>query len=315
MPHREHPLGGLLPVADAGRLSNFQQASIKGDKSLLTEMLQTLDKPTHEGYEYGLPHMLARLGATEALPILNTYILSDSESSLSNIAKAAKYRIIAEDSVKDMPGGKDKSRKKISVFLTSLNMTATDLNAALLIFQRPEVNAQGRMVIKSGARLRPLGVAAADEIADIVYHESYQDYQSLPEIAQLNFEADYPAALKMRLAPLTREQRMITMVDDLAGKTILRGETNFEIQLLANEGAPASEAAATKIRQMLTSRANFSGAGFGALIYVIAGVGDSRQLPFMEELEQDKDITTANCASIASIMLQQGSKRFTAWGY
>jgi hypothetical protein len=105
------------------------------------------------------------------------------------------------------------------------------------------------------------------------------------------------------------------MVEELASKTVLRGEDNYEIQLLANEGLIGSEAAAAKIRQMQTDRANFSGPGLGALIYVIAGVGDTRQLPLVEELEKDKDITTANCACLAGLALHQGSKRFTVWGY
>ena len=315
LPAREHPAGGILSTEDASRLYDFQRASIKGDRSHLTKMLQSLDNPSHEGYEYGLPHMLARLGSTEALPILETYILHGSESTLSNVAKAAKCRIIAEDAVKKMPDGQAKSLKKLQIFLNELRMSATDLNSSLLAYQQPEVNSEGRTVIRTGAKLKTLGITATDEIADMIYHGSYQDYASLPGVAQINFQADYPAALKMRLAPLTREQRIGTMINDLANKTVMRGEDNYEIQLLVDEGTAASEAAAAKLRQMDANKTSFSGAGFGLLINVIAGVGDMQQIPLLDHFEGDADGTTANCAYLAGMTLKQGSKRFTVWGY
>ena len=312
---REHPISDSLNADDANKLYRFQQASLVGDKSLVAEMLRDLDKPAHMCYEYSLPHILARLGTTDALPILNTYILYNSESTLSNIAKASKARIVAEDTVKNMPDGKYKATTKIHVFLQGLGMTIADLNASLSAFQRPEVDASGRRIIKSGPRLRSLGVAATDEVADMIYNGSYQDYNSISEVSAISFQADYPAYLKMKMAPLSRPQRIVTMINDLAAKNILKEEDNYEIQLLSNEGLPASNIAAIKLREMEATRSQFAGAGLGAMIYVIAGVGDTKQLPLIRQLEKDADLTVANHAYIAAASLQQGSKRFSAWGY
>lgn len=314
MPHRDE----LLDGPDQGNLVQlgvFQQASQAGDISHVPAMVAALDHPTQRVDMYLLPRLLARMGAVSAVPVLDSYIADRPGSLLSDMARVSKSRLLAENAVRSLTDDRQRSSEKIHRFLLGLNLAPADLNSALISYRLPEVNKQGRNVVRPGGRQVPLEVMAVEEIADIVYSSPTHSYLGLPEVSQINFQGYYPAALKMRLAPCSRQQRIAIMISDLSTHTVLRGEDDYEIQLLANEGQVASVPVANKLRQMSAERSSFSGAGFSALFSVLAGIGDSTQLTLVQSFVDDQNPTVANRATLASQSLENRSKRFMVWGY
>lgn len=261
----------------------IRDAGHERDQSKISHIIEVLTKPPRFNYVYTGLHTLAQMGATEALPTVDLYV-NDPSGYVSNYAVAAKARLLAESTANRMKEVKQAPAAKVARFYKELGLTPADLNAALLAFNHPEltVSAESRNWSSNQPPLTPIGVYAMRELADMAYDGPYQDYASLPGFAQVNFQDDYPAALKMRLAPLSREQRLHTLIEELANKKVLRMENYYEIQLAVNEGKAASRLAAQKLQEMGLHHEQYASVGFCCLFGMIAAVGDKEQAPVVE---------------------------------
>ena len=127
------------------------------------------------------------------------------------------------------------------------------------------------------------------EIADMVYQGDYNDYAALPTASQLNFQTDFASALKMRLAPLAKADRVKAMVEDLAHVQYLGSDQNYEMQLLDDEGLLASHAITAQLHQMDGHRSLYPREGFESLFRALGSAGDATQAPLVEQYTHDQD--------------------------
>lgn len=227
---------GPSPTQDEQRLlPAIHAAGFAGDHTdvpALVASFQTLSSP----FFYREPlNALARLGAVEALPAVDAVIEADRDQDTTNFAVAARARLVAEDAVSGLPSGPAKAAK-VARFYKELGLTPADLNKAEAWFQPQRLQR-----LPSGSPVpAPIGADAVQQLADMVYRGNYADYAALPGVSQVDFGPDYGAALKMRLAPLSQQQRISTMIQELANKTTWSLLDNLETQLLVDEGKAAS---------------------------------------------------------------------------
>lgn len=311
---------------DSHRIGAYRQAGLHKDRARIPEILADLppvtveagrptpwpdyDSRVPEGYVLTMLRALAQMGATEALPQIQSYAGTFPDSGLSRFATAAAARLLAETE----NGG---AGAKVRRMLRELGMTVADLNAAIEAHYNPKPRQlpDGRTVhiVFSHPPPPPLGVYALRELADMVYQGDYADYAPLPEIAELDFSRDYACTLKLRLAPLPPAERLATLIDELSHRTVVRGETSCDLQLAINEGAEAAESAVVELSKMEGDRAAYNQAdhhaGFSCMFRVIAGVGDPMHLPVLERFLSDTDHWVRHYARIAYNDLRWGWKR------
>lgn len=311
--------GGRLETADAVQLVAAKQAGLAQTEFSVNALREMLDKPRHPRHPLVAMRALARRGAIEALPSFAPYLDSNGPDwEMSDFAQVEKARLLAENSSHGKASGKEQAAAKVARFFQELNLTPDDLNT------RPMESLRG-LNIKSEffATSQPLPNTrenfALRELADIVYQGEYEDYASLPQVAQVDFSREPGSALKMRLAPLSRQQRLSTLIRELSHKTVLKDEDNFEIQLAVNEGLPASRAAAVELRKMDTHREEYNQVqyhnGFTALFQVIWGVGDAEQAPLIKHFTADKDDWVIHYANIFYRDIRNGTPRESVWVY
>lgn len=305
---------GHLNNEDANLIAAIRQAGIKGDNTKTQTIIESLKRPTHRTYVYTCLHALAQLGAIEALPTIDTVIQNSQDQEGSNFARVAKARLIAEDSAKTIIDNRTRAVTKTKRFYKELSLTPADLNAGLKASQSPITDENGRISIATGGH-KPHSVElyAVRELADLVYKDGYKDFADLAEVDQVDFQQDYASALKMRLAPLSRDQRLVTIIQELSRKTALTFNDYNEIQLAVNEGQVASHAAANELRKMESHRDQYNQinhhSGFTALFQVIAGVGDEQQAPLINHFKQDQDPAVRHYADIMYDDIAAGIKR------
>ena len=301
-------------------IANFRQAGLSKDHSQIDQMVAVISiwKPTERPYIYTTMHSLAQLGADKSLPMINTYAEKSVmepgyDPDLSNFSIAARARLIAESSTVNIINNKTRASAKIKRFYQELGLTPNDLNASLVVYNtRPKGNMSGNFP-------HPTGVYAVRELADMIYQGSYSDYSSLPEVTSINFSSDYPSALKMRMAPLTKSERLSTLIQELSHRTVGINDRNYDLQLAINEGTSASNAAVAELKVMDNHRALYNQvmhhSGFVSMFYIIAGVGDQSQIPVIEHYLTDQDHWVRHYAEIADRSLSKGIKRETAPAY
>jgi hypothetical protein len=267
---------------DRNDVAAIRDAGHGRDQFQIPHIVEVLSKPPHFNYVYTGLHALAQMGAIEALSTVDLYV-NDPSGYVSNYAVVAKARLLAESNANSMTDAKQVPAAKVARFYKELGLTSADLNAALLAFNHPELTASAKGPWTTGLPpLTPIGVYAMRELADMAYDGPYQDYISLPEVARVNFKDDYPSALKMRLAPLSREQRLHTLIEELANKKTLRMDDYYERQLAINEGKAASRLAAQKLQEMGNHHEQYASGGFSCLFGIIEAVGDKEQAPVVE---------------------------------
>ena len=300
------------PTQDEMRLlPAIHAAGLTGDHSqvpVIVASLGTLSDP----FYYAEPlQALARLGATEALPAIDAVIQDNKNQDTTNYAVAARARLVAEAAVSGLPDGPVKAAVKIARFYQELGLTPAQLNQAEAQYQPQRTH----RLPSGGPVPAPVGVAAVRQIADMVYHGNYGDYAALPGVAQVDFTPDYGAALKMRLAPLTQQQRISTMIQEMMGKKVYTMLDDMEGQLLANVGAAASQAIADQLMMMEANRSNYTDGDFSAMFGVLSDIGDTDQAPLVEHFEHDPDDSLAEHAKGAYYNVSQGVPVVSVIGY
>lgn len=123
----------------------------------------------------------------------------------------------------------------------------------------------------------------------MAYRGNYADYASLDGFTQISSTSDMPSALKLWLAPLSRTQRVQTLIDDLAQSKVLSTKQDYEMQLADDEGTLASQAATAKLQDIDKNRGQYPREGFDAIFSVLSGDGDATQATLVEHYTHDSD--------------------------
>lgn len=291
---------------DSNQTEEFRQAGLQGKNLLAPQMIAALENPPHLGYTYTTIHALAQLGAMDRLDVIRSYAQDDTTGKditggdLKNFSRVAVARLLAESGAQSNISSEKASVVKVRRFYKELGMKPADLNDDLSAYypsQQPPVTSTPNRWVGPAADTsspHPAGVYAVRELADMMYHGAYNDCRFLPEITQVNFARDYPAALKMRLAPLSPTDRLTTLLQELSHKTVLTHWDDYEIQLASNEGLKASRAAVQLLQRMEAHPEKYDEVGFTALVRVIWGTGDQAQAPLVQHLLENRLIDTGN---------------------
>jgi len=274
-------------------LSAIHRAGLSRDRARVGWAILALDK----GYEYHRTALLTlgRIGAEEALPALERLMTSPRsvvEENVAEYARVTRARILAQ---KDWAAAGDRAvraRAALDRYLKETGLTPERLNEGTVIKQR-----QG---IVFDADTTPFELRALREMADMIY-QAYRrddgkegDGDALATEARrrgINFGTDYAAAYKLRFGPMTRAERVRTLVDELSQKAALRGEDYPLFRLAGDEGAPAAQAAADRIQEMRRDLSRYPDEGrqgLSALVRVIFAAGDPAQAPFLVRLRSEK---------------------------
>jgi hypothetical protein len=315
LPAAEARSGGLSEDVSK-RVLQAQQAGLSGDTTQIPAILDILRLPFHPDSHETAMLALARLGATQALPQLDTISQNKDHTEIADFAIAARARLVAESQTQAIVLGPVRAAAKVARFYQELNLSPQDLNAALADFQH---NYSGKLHVTL-PQATEVGLDAVDQLADMVYHDApgvATEYASLPGIAALNFAAQPPAALKMRLAPLSRQERIAAMIHDLTHQTsrIWSPLDNDEVQLLDDEGLEASHAVAAQLKLMEQHRSEYPSKDFEPLFSVLNNIGDTEQAPLVAHFKSDPDPNIADDANFVYSVVVAGTKSLIVYGY
>ncbi len=290
--HRvEYTYTGQILGSDAQKMVNLRQYGEQKDVTAVASMVAALQHPIHPACVYVAMHSLAKIGNPDALAAIKDY--ENIHGDEGNFAKVSKARLLAEAASAGIVDVNSQATIKVHRFFSDLELTPDNLNKGTLNHYGPQtrfsrITGSSQQYVGS-PQTTSVEVYAMRELADIVYHGSYAAYTIQSEVAQTNFQIDYPSALKIRLAAIPNEQRLPIIIQELSHKKTLKGEDDYEIQLAINEGDAAASAAASRLRLMETNRGEYSGTGFAALFRVIGGTGDKRQVGVIQHFLDDSD--------------------------
>ncbi len=271
-----------------GPLADMRAAGIRGDRSQIPAMIKALNPKLTAYHWMTALRALSELQATEAIPAIDAMIESCKGDTTAGFARVVKARILAEASTDTRPvsaqvrnrvpfGGlpsnvviatESPARAEVTLnrFMGLLNLTTAKLKATMT---KP-ANGPAQFVTTDPERT---AVWAQQEIGDMALR-SDPAYLTLPAVKALDFTLYEGALLKMKVAPMSHEERVKWLVDELSRKKSLRGEDNGMIQLAIDEGLPASHYAVTVLKAMSKHQKDYAPMGFHALFMVLSGVAD-----------------------------------------
>lgn len=293
----------VLPPMTADRLTALRLAGIAGDRSQIPTLIAALESPD-AGVETTALHALAQMGATEALPEVESLVKWPPNAWTENYARAAHARLIAEAAPQKRPAFA-RLQAKIITFLTVINFRPTEITAALAVQRRQFP--------------RPLGatfpVCVCEEIADMIYRSGLQYTRPLPALRGLDFGMDPAALLKIRLSRMPKRQRLPWLIDQISKSQVSgMGELRL-VQLAADEGRPASRAAAAKLKEIRLHRSRYPFPGFAGLFDVIRSAGDPAQAALVRSFTQDRDGWVAFVAQDSLPSIKRGQREQVMTGY
>ena len=294
-----------LTAEDADHLAGLRVAALHMDRTKIPAMLAALKEDNPSAVVSGL-HALALLGATQALPAINQIVKSHLDSSTVRYAVAARARLLAEAEGDKYPPGSEQNNAKINTFLSQIGLTSSQITSGVTTFyQSPQEQQQGWTE----------DVYAMEEIADMAYRSQSSTFLSLPELQGLDFSRDPGSALKVELARMPQKQRLPWMVNELSHEQKRNGKTSLLMQLVIDEGIPASHASAEKLGEMKQNRSEYPYTGFSALFDVFRGIGDQKQAAVIALFLHDSDDWVSYYAQQSYPVVQSGCREQTAVGY
>ena len=293
---------GLLhpgPAEQAARVAVLRNAGLRGERAQVPALLAELKKPSSPRAVYIVARALAQIGAVEALPAVEAAIQNGEDGDMRAFTRMARARLLAEASAREFADPAKRAEARLNRFLRELTLDVGDLNAA-----KKSLDQVGRITATHGAR--PVNFYALREVADMIYQGRDLALGAHAKSLGINFDQDYPAALKVRLAPLSDEERVRWLVDDFSRARVLDDERYYEIQLAANVGLPASRAAAVKLREIQRDRTRYEYGAVSGLMQVIRCVGDQSGASVIADFLGDEDTGVAHDARILLEPTRQG---------
>ncbi len=275
MVHSEGLPDPVVTPHDAAQIAQLRAAGLRRE-SAVPVLIAALNNPPHPDYKKTALHSLARLGATDALSAIDN-LIKTGDADTANYAEVAKARLITEDAAKSSASTME-TAKNVDQFCQELGETPDQINSAVAMHYQSGGGSTGPQTKE---------VYALREIADMMYTNA-KDYGTTctnpPGFKTTDFLRDQPSFLKVRLAALPPQARLSYLIQDLSQKKALGMNDYFEMQLAADEGLPASRAAAAQLTKMEANKIQFTTEGFVALLQVIHGVGDRTQAPIFARL-------------------------------
>ncbi len=285
----------LTHEQQVARLAVIQNINLKGDRAKVPYLIENLDRKKQTEFYLPSLHALGRLEATDALPAIEEFIGRETAPSRHRAdAKAVRARLLAERAAR--LASTNKTQIKVTTFLHEVGLSASEISE-----KRPNQN-------RYPSEVSYFKAVALRELADIAYN--HHDGALIEEAKRqgVDFTGDAPAELKARFAASSSLERISGLLDDLASRDGIKPILYFTIQLVGNEGVDASRAAADRIRFLLNTQGSQQAdiVGLGPLLAVITCVGNSNQIPFVEELTRSSNPYVRNWARPSLMNLKHG---------
>ncbi|MGI4791417.1 MAG: hypothetical protein ACRYFS_21525 [Janthinobacterium lividum] len=309
--NRSFGITSVILPKEANQIAEMRIAGLNKDFSQIPTLITTLEQSHDDPHIFTALHALAQMGAIEALPEIRILKNSNDPATVA-FSTVEEARLIAEHSAAMNPNGLPTEDAIMSKFYKTLSVSPGTINPSVARSYTGEMPLFRKG--ESGYAI-PMEVYVMRETADILYRDFPHNAGALANIPPLNFPLDYPSALKLRLGPLTTEQRINIMVEELARKEKLTANDDYEIQLLADEGVPASNAVAAKLRVMDADRQHFKGMGFAALFQVLEAIGIQSQAAIVDHFRDDKDGDVEYYANQVYYNVKLGLKQGRATDY
>ena len=287
----------------ANELAGLRQAGLNKDRTQVPALLAALKNPPERFYTFTALHTLAQVGATEALPAVNSLLATSHDIDLVNYAVVAKARLLAESSAQAVKDPKVRARAKLAALYQGTSLTPEALNGAAKVYQ---------VYASTPGEPTPVGVYVMREAADILYQEGVAS--SAVETAPPDYSLDPASALKVRLAPFSHQERVATIIDELASDKVKPGEYKYELQLIGDENMKASRLLGDQLAIMDTHPEQYTSASFANLFEALRGTGDKGQAALLKHFMDDEP-ERGHRAGAAYLDADKGVQRQFAIGY
>lgn len=273
---------------ESKQITQFMQAEKKGDHSLDAEMIAALQQRPLPNAQVLLTaaHALARFGDMDGLSAIETAAQDKNiyPEVAVNLKVQAAY-LQAENLASEMPEGQARAKVKVDTFLQLLNLTPQKVNRDVVASNKPQ---------PYPSPPSPIGLVAMGELVDMIYHGNYKDYADLPSVQQIDFKQNGYTNMVMRLAPLSRKERIATLVKDLAADK--NYDTDAELRLATDEGAAAGQEAVAQLGRMEQNRSSYTKANFHQLFVLISQTHPPEMKAVRTWYSADPDIKVAENA-------------------
>jgi hypothetical protein len=120
-------------LGDTMKIGPARQAGLLADKTHILDMIAIVrDRSANDPAlaETSL-HSLAQLGATEAIPDIETLTQTGKDQNLVNFATAARAHLLAESVVSPDAADMIQAKEEVSRFYSELNKTPADINTGV----------------------------------------------------------------------------------------------------------------------------------------------------------------------------------------
>ena len=258
-------------AAEEDRVAGLREAGLRNERTKISTLIAALQHParyavlTMDTEVKTALHALAQMGATEAIPAIDT-LIKDTEvkglliwhlnpDQIHDIAKAAKARLLAEAKAQDIEDSAKQARAKVDEFYRQLGVTPIEFKQATDQLTGSDTDYQHGV---HGRYVGSVTFYALRELADMIYRGNYRDYMSLATVKTLDFSKDMAAALKLKAAQVPKPERAQWLVNDLASRKIMVGDYRLVAQLASDEGKAATAMAADWLRLMNKDRTKYN---------------------------------------------------------
>jgi hypothetical protein len=261
----------------------FYEAGLQGDRKQIPAMIQSLKHDKSMDLTKTTLLALARLGAVEALPEINT-LAQDKVSDVHDFACATEARLIAENQGAGIADSQEQASVKVASFFQALGQTPTQLMAAFKAIPFPFGNGSTPAL-------------EIEELADMIYRSGYQNYPNyaaLPQIRQMDFTVDEGAAFKIKMAALPPDQQLNWLLDKITSSQS-PNQGGLASQLLLNlDAAKVGPAISDRLQEMDQDHSKYELLQFKELFQVLEVLPWSGKSAVQERFKQNLDLAVAS---------------------
>jgi hypothetical protein len=267
-----------LTKEQADLIVEVRVARLKRDRTKLSFVRQAL-KGSHPAVLITALLAAGRLGDSEATNQINTLATAHLGDTVGELANVMLARINTENAIGRATSGESLSRK-VNHFLSTTKLSKTRIEEAVRAF-----HARGG----AGEQQTPFEVYALRQMADFAAEGYEAGVPNAASLAGLDFSLDHAAQLNVRLAPMSKKQRIDWLIESIARKKVMTGEDYYLVRALADEGTEAVEPILAKLRILKSNREGYSYPGIKTLFRVLDGISDKRAIPVVRSFLDDSE--------------------------
>lgn len=274
----------------------LREAGLKREKAKLPLIRKVLKEEWHPTILTVALMAAGRLADEESIPAIQSITQRYCDTNVGEVAKAIIARIKAEKEVEEV-NSPEKLKHKISTLLKVSKMSKDRIGEAMRAFRK----IKWKIYIPSEIHIFRFS-------ADFVSEAIKAGIPDAIEIVGFDFSLDYVAQLKIRLASMSKRERINWLIETIARKRIVRGEDYYLVCALADEGIQAVEPILEKLKILKHYRKDYAYPGIKLLFDTLACIGDKRAIPVICSFVGDEEAWLDYYARQALEYLESGRR-------